>query len=566
MKSLFRIVLLINTIQLIGCSSYYSGLNDSSLFHGLQSLEDRLTVSDTSSIAQKIIIAAGYPVGHIKSINDSVTVLALGKAEYSAGDNSSTFTTQSYVSTGSGSGYWATTKHTTPAIPASVSIKPTKEYFVYNYRLPILKVFRLIPPKMVPCFYCFVGVISPLSLEYNNKNIRIISPCIHGGDTVSNSEECEIMTKLPSAEGFNLPELPVHLKNLSISPAIIINEYYPLGRPYAVVPNDLRMIIDVRKSIKLYTILSSGYSENDDSTSKTDAARMLSWLKAYDLTEKAKKYFLGNSTPFFCGIDNQEIFFRKRTHRAYELYLEAAGCDSNWSYAKEKTSEMLQRLSDSSNNYSVKPSSTKSSKRRWRIGNSIRFSGYITAGRSSEAQQRKRTYPLTLSGAYLLSKDLALEMDWRPFDMEVKTTNHGESYDFFKFARFGIGFRYQTPVRVQLWNMGTRFCISSKLCLDQNSITLGGGYGSDSTSYEYDGLKGKATAVCWDVGMGFIMRKSIFELSSPYCALELGYRFGRFTEFTTMFQGRETVLHSVNDGKKISFDPSGWFISIITLF
>lgn len=566
MKWLIRLVTLIITIHLLGCGSFYSGLNDSSLYRGLRTLDNRLTGLDTSSASQKIIIAAGYPAGHIKSGNDSVTVLTLGKAIYSTGNNSSTYTTQSYVTTGSGSGYWKTQIHKTSATPASVSIEPTKEYFVYNSRLPILKKFRLIPPKMVPCFYCFTGATSPLTLEYNNKNIRIVSPCTQGGDKVPNSTECEIMIMLPSAEGFNLPELPVHLKNISISPALIINEYYSLGRPYAKVPNDLRLSIDVRKSIKLYTILSSGYSGNDDYLSKTDAARMLAWLKAYNLTVKAQNYFSGKNTPFFCAIDNKDILFKKRTQRAYELYLDAAGCDSNWNYPKEKASEMQHSLSDSSNSYSVKTTSTKWSKRRWRIGNSIRFSGLITAGRSAEAQQRKRQYLPTLSGAYLLSNDLALEMDWRPLDMELKTTVYGESYSLFQFGRFGIGFRYQAPVRLQFWNIGTRLCISSKLCLDQNSITLNGGYGTDSTSGEYYGLKGKATAVCGDVGMGLIMRNSLFELSFPYWALELGYRFGRFTEFKTMFHGRETVLHSVNDDKKIGFDPSGWFITIVTLF
>jgi hypothetical protein len=565
MKWLFRLVAPIIMIQMIGCRTFYSGLNDSSLYRGLRFIDNQLTGYDTSTSMQNIIIAAGYPVRHIKSGNDSVTVLALGKAEYDPGKHSSTYSTQSYVPSGSGGGHWTTTIHTTSEIPASVSIEPTKTFFIYSSRLPILKKFNLLPPKMVPCFYCFAGALSPFSLEYNDKNIRIVSPCTQQGNKVQNSTECEVMIKLPSTKGFDLPELPAHLKNLSLSPALIINDYYSLGRPSAQVPFNLRLSIDVRKSIKLYTILSSGYSGNNDYLSKTEAARMLAWLKAWDLTVKAKNYFSGESTPFFCAIDSRNILFKKRTQRAYELYLNAADCDSNWHYSLKKASEMQHCLSDNSNNCFGNTVSTKWSRRRWRIGTIMRLSGLMTADRSNEAQQSKGLYLFALSGAYLLSNDLSLEMNWSPFNFISMTTNNGELYDIFNGARGGFGFRYQVPVRLQFWNLGTRLCISSKLCIDKHSFKLAGVYGTDSTSSEFYGQKAKGTAFCGDVGIGFIIRESIFKPSFPYGAVEGGYRFGRYTGFTTMFHGRETALRSAYDGKKIGFDPSGWFITIILL-
>jgi hypothetical protein len=573
MKNLFLIVLLYITIQLTGCSSSSynfstisqknSNLYNSSLFHVLQSIEEQLAMSNTTSAGTNII-AAGYPVEHIKSGNDSVTIVALGKAKYHQGSNSSSYTTRSYMQSGIGNGCWTTTTNYTPARPAFVSIEPTKEYFGYNYKLPILKTFRLIPPKMEPCFYYFTGVISPNTMEYNNKNSHIITPGIQDGKMDSNSEEFGIMKHGSYTAGFNVPDIPLHLKNLSMSPVFIMNKWYSLDRPFAMVPGDLRLSIDLRKTIELYTIFSSGYPGNDDYKFKTDAARMLSWLNAYALTLRADKYNLGDSTIIFCGIDSKNIFFRKTTQRAYELYREASDCDSNWCYPKEKASEMLRRLSDSLITDSVKNTSTTLSKRRWRIGMCARVAG-MKANSRSTTRLLLRPDPVILSGAYLFSKDLAFETDWLPIEIKTRHTPNGDINDFFNLVRFGIGFRYQTPVRVQFREIGTRFCISSKFCLDQSSFTLGHGYGSDSTDFEYYGLKGKATALCGDIGIGFIQRKSIFQLSSPYLAVELGYRFSRFTEFTTKLHGRETVLKSAYDGKTVGFDPSGWFITVVRL-
>jgi hypothetical protein len=67
MKCLFRLVSLIIAIQLIGCNRMLvnSDLNDSSIVRHFQSMQNILTVSDTSSAGQKSIFATGYAVRHI---------------------------------------------------------------------------------------------------------------------------------------------------------------------------------------------------------------------------------------------------------------------------------------------------------------------------------------------------------------------------------------------------------------------------------------------------------------------------------------------------------------------
>jgi hypothetical protein len=521
------LILPMSAILLYGCAD--SGFKQSALVTEFNSLQKRLQApakADTTRMALQLdnrIFVAGYPLADLTVEGRDYTVFALARPTYSEGGSQQS----SYRNPSTGLKTVLINR-----ITPQVNIEQGKARFALEGKIPIWKRNWWIFWSR-PALYFFPVEITPASVPFGKSNIRVL----------------RWTNRTPSwGSSLQPPALPDHLKDLRASALFVAQESYTFYEPGVRFPLSFHLELDQWATKKLYSMLMEGDSAGINYWDKPKIERMIHWLDAYPCFMDAVEYHANRRHPIFMTRDKENIAAIKREQKAHELLEKSIERDSLWQEPRELLEDVEDSLSGT-NPLDMEPADMG---QRIRFGIGGKAFYYDNYAYYEPAALPKGFYAFAASifGMYQASQNISIAAGLEPFTVRSPTPEGRQ----LGFVQPFLCVNYQTPLRVQLGEFGSRLQLSCGV------IRLSDSFERDHHTYEGSG-------VAFDVGLSLVPRRH-FRFKGPESDginrsgwLELGYRGGSIDKFTTEINGREVVLTD-DFNRQQSFKPNGFWLAL----